>query len=320
VAFLGSAFALPVLAREQQPGRVRRIGVLIPIVQTRIQRALSAFLQALHASGWTEDRSVRIEYRWTGEDPDRMRADANELISLNPDVILAHGGPVVSAVQKATRTIPIVFVQVPDPIEAGLVKSLAHPGGNMTGFTNYEPEMGGKWLQMLKQIAPNTSRVLLIMNRQSVSFTGYLNVINATADSLGLLLSTAEVQEATDIVDAIDTFGREPNGGMVVVPNPVTTNYSRLIIESCVKHSLPAVYPFRFFTENGGLMSYGSDTVDMYRRAALYVDQVLKGANAGDLPVQQPTKFELVINRKTAKALGLDVPPMLIVRADDVID
>lgn len=309
----GAAAAWPLAARAE----TSRIAVLIPIVQPLIKRPLSAFLQQLHAFGWTEDQNIHIDYRWTGEEIGRIRSYAEEIASLNPKVILAHGGPVVAALQKATRTVPIVFVQVPDPIEAAFVNSLSHPGGNLTGFTNFEPQMGSKWLELLKEIAPNVSRGLLM---QTGSFAAYFSVMKSAAEKLGLQLSAAEVRDATEIVEAIESLARDPNGGLIVAPSPVTANYRNVIIELCAKYSIPAVYPFRYFAEAGGLMAYGSDTVDMYARAASYVDRILKGANPGDLPIQQPTKFELIINRKTANSLGLDVPAGLLVSATEVIE
>ena len=277
-------------------------------------------MRQLQALGWTEERNLRIDYRWPGEDVERMRADAEDVAASKPDMIFAHGGPALAAASKATRTTPIVFVQTPDPIEAGFVVSLAHPGGNLTGFTNFEPQMGGKWLGLLKEIVPSVSRALLLMTPQSASAAAYFKVISAAADALAVRLSTAVAHDAPELVNVLSAFAGKSNGGLIVLPSPISANYSKLVVELCSKYALPAIYPFRFFAEGGGLMSYGSDTADMYRQAAFYVDRILRGANPGDLPIQQPTKFELVINTRTAKALGLEVPPTLLTRADEVIE
>jgi putative tryptophan/tyrosine transport system substrate-binding protein len=267
-----------------------------------------------------EGRNIRIDYRWADGDPDRIRAYAAEIVGLGPDVILCASTPVLAAVRKETQTIPIVFTGVSDPVGVGFVASLARPGGNLTGFANFEPEMGGKWLQELKEVAPSVNRVAFILNRQNASWASLFRAIEAVAPTFGVTASAVDVRAATEIERAITAFGGQSNGGLIVQPDGITSAHRQLIIDLAAKHALPAVYPFRFFVTDGGLMAYGINIVDQFRRAASYIDRILRGAKPADLPVQAPTKFELVINLKTARALGLNIPESFLVRADEVIE
>jgi putative ABC transport system substrate-binding protein len=312
----GAAAAWPLAARAQQRDRVRRIGVLAPGAANNPPTAasLTAFVQGLQELGWTEGRNLGIEYRFGT--PGNISAFAKELVELQPDVIFAAATSATTALRQNTFSIPIVFAQVPDPIELGLVTSLAHPGGNITGFTNFEPTVGGKWLQTLQQISPGIKRV----DPNNPSWIVYLRALEAAAPSIGVRLTPAAVHDAAEIDRTIQAFTREANGGVVVIPSPVTVNNRDRIITLTERHRLPAVYPYRFFCTAGGLISYGVEIADLYRRAASYVDRVLKGEKPGDLPIQQPTKFELVINLKTAKALGLSISDNLLTLADEVIE
>jgi putative ABC transport system substrate-binding protein len=323
IAFLGGAAAAwPLAARAQQSDKVRRIGVLLPWPENDLEAKarVAAFREGLHKLGWTEGRNVRIDYRWAGDDADRLKAYAAELVGMAPDVILAGAQTAMSALYRETPTIPIVFAQVGDPVGQGFVASLARPGGNITGFVSIEYAIGVKWLELLKQIAPRVVRVAVIYDPANPSWGGYLREIEAGVPSFGVQLFPSAVRDAEAIERAIDAFAGEPNGGLIVLPSPVSVAHREQIIALAAKHRLPAVYSFRFYVTSGGLASYGVDTIDLWRRAASYVDRILKGEKSGDLPVQQPTKFELVINLKTAKALGLDVPPMLLARTDEVIE
>jgi putative tryptophan/tyrosine transport system substrate-binding protein len=323
IRLLGGAVAWPFVARAQQPERIRRIGVLMPFAENdpQTQTWLTAFQQGLQELGWTAGRNVRFEYRFAGPDPASMRTHAVELVTLAPDVILAASPPVLAALQHETRTIPIVFVNVADPVGADLVQSLARPGGNMTGFTDFEFAIVGKWLELLKEIAPSITRVAVIMAPEHVTNAALLRSIEAVAPSFGVHLTPARVRDAGEIERGINVFARESNGGLIVLPNPVTVGVpSKEIISLAARHRLPAVYPFRFLVTNGGLISYGPDIIDQYRRTASYVDRILKGEKPADLPVQAPTKYELAINLKTAKSLGLDVPVHLQQIADEVIE
>ena len=318
----GAAAAWPLTARAQQPDRMRRIGLLLPQAETNPETSawVAAFVQELQKAGWTEGRNLRIDYRWTSNDPDRIRRYAAELVALAPDVIQTSGGSHVGPLRQATRTVPIVFVQVADAVGGGFVDSLARPGGNATGFTNMEYGLGGKWLEMLKQIAPSVTRAAVLRDAANPSGTGQFGVIQAVAPSFGVEVSPIGLRDAEEIERGITTFARRPNGGLIGTPSGLATMHRDLIITLAARHQLPAVYPFRFYVVSGGLIAYGPDPLDQWRRAAGYVDRILKGENPADLPVQQSTKLSLVINLKTAKALGLDVPPMLLATADEVIE
>src|SRR5262245_13861136 len=322
IALLGGAAAgWPLAARAQETERTRRIGALTgdaeddPEVKTR----LAAFQQGLERLGWSEGRTVRIDYRFAANNPDHYQSLAKELVRVQPDVLFAHTTPIALAFQRETRTIPIVFVSVSDPVGSGLVASLARPGGNLTGLLLYEEGITGKWLAMLKEIAPGLSRAALIANPKRTPYDYFVQSAKSVAPSLAVELAPSPVENASDIERVIESSAREPNGGLVVLPG-TPIEHRDLIIALTARHRLPAVYPFRFFVAAGGLMSYGTDFIDQSRQAAGYVDRILRGANAADLPVQAPTKYEPVLNLRTAKALGLDVPPSLLVRADEVIE
>jgi putative ABC transport system substrate-binding protein len=319
----GAAVSWPLGARAQQPERVRRIGVLtdLPSDDAEAQLRNAAFLQGLQTLGWMVGRNLRIDFRWgTGGDADRLRAYAAELVALAPDAILAVAITPLVQMQQATRTVPIVFVQASDPVGAGFVASLARPGGNITGFTLFEYGFSAKWLELLKEIAPDVTRVAVLRDPSNPSGTGQFGAIQAMAPSLRVDLSPVDMRDAGGIEPAIAAFARGSNGGMIVLPGSLTITHRAQIIALAARHRLPTVYPFRYYAAAGGLISYGPDAVDQYRLAAGYIDRILKGEKPADLPVQAPTKYELVLNLKTAKALGLDVPPMLLARADEVIE
>jgi putative ABC transport system substrate-binding protein len=318
----GAAVAWPVAARAQQPERVRRIGVLMNLAADDPQSPvrIAAFLHGLQQLGWTDGRNVRIDYRWGANDAERGRRYAVELIALAPDVILVSGSPAVAASQQATHTVPVVFVSVVDPVGSGLVESLARPGGNTTGFTLFEYGISGKWLELLKEIAPRVTRVAVLRDPTLASGGGQLGAIQSVAPSFGVELSPVGVRDAGEIDRAITAFARRSNGGLIVTGSALAVFHRELIIALAARHGLPAVYSQRFYVTGGGLISYGAVETDPYQRAASYVDRILKGDKPADLPVQQPTKFELVINLKTAKTLGLEVPPSLLARADEVIE
>jgi putative ABC transport system substrate-binding protein len=317
----GAATAWPFAARAQQREKMRRVGVLMNLASDDAegQARLAAFLQGLQEAGWAVGYNVRIDLRWGANDADHFRKQATELVALAPDVILASGTPAATPLLLATRTVPIVFAQVVDPVGAGLVANLAQPGGNATGFTVSEYGISGKWLELLKEIAPSVTRVAVLRDPATSSGIGYLAAIQSVAPSLGMGLTPVGVSDAAEIERGITAFARAPNGGLIVTGNSLTIAHRELIITLAMRHRLPAVYNSRLFVNDGGLVSYGSDSIDPYRRAAGYVDRILKGEKPADLPVQAPTKFELVINLKTAKALGLEVPSTLVARADDVI-
>jgi putative ABC transport system substrate-binding protein len=318
----GAAFAWPLAARAQQGERVRRIGVLMSLVESdpEGQARVAPLRQGLQELGWIEGRNVRIEFRWAGGDADSARAYAAELISLAPDVIVGNSSLVMAALQRQTRTIPIVFVQVIDPVGAGFVTSLARPGGNITGFTTYEYAISGKWLELLKEVAPKIVRVGVLRDPALAAGAGQLGAIHAVAPSFGVEIRPIGVREAGEIEQAIAAFAGGANGGLIVLPGALATVHRELIIGLAAGHRLPAVYGPRFFATSGGLISYGADTIQMWRRSASYLDRILKGEKPAELPVQAPTKYELVINLKTAKALGLTVPDTLLARADEVIE
>lgn len=319
----GAAVAWPIAAQAQQPERTRRIGLLAPYNDdrdTRVQAYLPAFKQRLHELGWIEGRNIRFDYRFTGQDAERIRVGAEELIALAPDIIVVWANPAAAILRRATQTIPIVFTTVSDPVGGGFVANLAHPGGNITGFQNFETAIGGKWLEVLKEIAPKVRRVAFVYSPEISAHVAFMHAAEAASSSLGMTVTAAGVRNAADIESALTAFAKEPNGGLIVAPSPLIATGQDLIIALAVRLHLPAIYPFRYFCTNGGLVSYGFDPVEQQRGAALYVDRILKGEKPADLPVQAPTKYQLVINLKTAKALGLDVPDKLQQLADEVIE
>ena len=321
ITLLGSAAAgWPLAARAQE--RVRRIGVLLPATANdpEYQSRITAFVQGLAQLGWTEGGNLRIDTRWGAGNADDIRKYAAELVALAPDVILTTGDSTLRPLLLATRTVPIVFAIVPDPVGAGLVDSLARPGGNATGFTNFEYGMGGKWLELLKQVAPGVTRAAVLRDPDTPGGTGQFGAIQSVAPSLGVEVSPINVRDAPEIERAVTAFARAPNGGLIVTGSGLAIVHRDLIIALAARHKLPAVYFQRLFVTGGGLISYGPDFVDQYRRAAGYVDRILKGEKPADLPVQAPTKYELAINLKTAKALGLEIPQSVLARADEVIE
>jgi putative tryptophan/tyrosine transport system substrate-binding protein len=317
---LGAA-AWPVVARAQQRERVRRIGVLLNLSESdpEGQLRLAAFQQGLEKLGWTNGRNIQIEYRWTAGDPERAHSYAVELVALKPDVIFAAPTSVVAVLQRETRTVPIVFAQIGDPVGSGFVNNLARPGGNITGFALFEFMIGAKWLDLLKKIAPSVVRVAVLYDVANPEAFGFLPMIEAAGRSLGVQMFPTAVRDVTEIERSIETFGGELNGGLVPIPGPLMVEHREAIISLATRHRLPNVYAYRYYPVSGGLASYGVDNIDSYRRAASYVDRILRGEKPGDLPVQLPTKFELVINLKTAKALGLTIPETLLATADEII-
>ena len=322
LAAFGGAAAWPIAARAQQTERIRRIGVFMPGLadDPEYQVRNAGLLQRLGELGWTVGRNLRIDYRWGAGDPEHYRAVAAELIALAPDVVVALGFAPVSALQKATRSVPIVFANVTDPVGGGLVPSLARPGGNTTGFTSSEFGFAGKWLELLKEIAPRVTRAAVMRDPAIPSAIGLFGSIQSVAPSLGVELHPIDTRDAGEIEQAVGAFAREPNGGLIAMLSARVLRHRELIVALAARHRLPAVYAYRAFIAIGGLLYYGSDQVDQFRHAAGYVDRILKGEKPADLPVQAPTKYELVINLKTAKALGIEVPPMLLARADEVIE
>jgi putative ABC transport system substrate-binding protein len=301
---------------------MRRIGLLNPFAESdpEVQANVATFRQALQKLGWTDGRKVRIDFRWGGADAGRIRAHAKELVDLNPDVILVITALALQPLLQETRSIPIVFTQIADPVGAGLVASLARPGGNITGFTVAEYSMSGKLLEVLKEVAPQVTRVAVILHPDQIPQAGMLRVIEAAAPSFRVQVMAGGARDVAELERAIDQFAREPNAGLIVLPNPVTLGNRKLIIAMAARHRLPAAYTYRYLVAEGGLISYGIDLSDQYRQAASYVDRILRGEKPADLPVQQPTKFERAVNLKTAKALGLDAPATLLGRADEVIE
>jgi ABC-type uncharacterized transport system substrate-binding protein len=323
ITLIGSAAAAwPLAARAQQGERMRRIGVLINFASDDVegQARLTAFREGLRQLGWTEGGNVRIDTRWAAGDPDRYRQYVAELLALAPDVILAISSAALASLLQATRTVPIVFTTVADPVGAGYVDSLARPGGNATGFVLWEYSIAAKWLELLKEIAPQVTRAVVFRESALAAGPGQFGVIQAAAPSLGVDLRVADVRDAREIERAVTTFAQGSNGGLIVTGSPGALSHRTLIVALATRHRLPAVYSARVFPADGGLISYGPDPVDQLRRAAGYVDRILKGEKPADLPVQAPTKYELVINLKTARALGLEVPPALLARADEVIE
>jgi putative ABC transport system substrate-binding protein len=318
-----TALAGPRAARAQQADRVRRVGVLMSRAagDPEEQARFAGFLQGLQKLGWTDGRNVRIDYRWAAADADRSRTYAAELVALAPDVILASGSASVAGLLQTTRTVPIVFVNVIDPVGAGYVARLARPGGNATGFTAFEYSLSGKWLELLKEIAPNVTRIAILRDPALAAGIGQFAAIQAMApSSFGVELSPIDVRDGGEIERDVAALARESNGGLIVTGSSSAAVHRELIVMLAARHRLPAVYPFRYFITSGGLISYGPDPIDEFRRAAGYVDRILKGEKAADLPVQAPTTYELAINLKTAKALGLTLPPSLLARADEVIE
>jgi len=318
----GAAAAWPLAARAQQGERMRRIGVLTNLVadDPEAQARVGAFLQGLQELGWAVGRNMRIEYRWGAGDADRTRGYAAELVALAPDVILTSGASALAPLLQATRSVPVVFAQVPDPVGAGFVNSLARPGGNTTGFITYEYGLSGKWLELLTQIAPSVTRAAVIRDPAVSAGTGQWGAIQAVAPSVRVLVSPVNVRDAGEIERDVAAFAHGSNSGLIVTASALAIRHRNLIVTLAARHRLPAVYYQRGFVTGGGLISYGPDFIDQYRRAAGYVDRILKGEKPSELPVQAPTKYELVINLKTAKALGLDVPQSLLARADEVIE
>jgi ABC-type uncharacterized transport system substrate-binding protein len=320
----GAAVSWPLAVRAQQHDEVRRIGVLVNVAadDPEAQTSLTAFKQALQQLGWSEGRNLQIDFRGAAGDPERMQAFAKELVAFKPHVILTRSTPVTAALLKQTRTIPIVFTVVSDPVGEHFVESLARPGGNATGFTNVEFSLTGKWLELLKEVAPGIKRVAFIFNPKLAPGGGsyYTRLIEASAPTFAVTPTVAPVHDAAEIERAIGEFVREPNGGLVVLPDATTLVHRKLIVALAERHRVPAIYAFRIIVTDGGLISYGIDVVDQFRQAAGYVDRILKGAKPAELPVQLPTKFAMDINLKTAKKLGLNVPLLMQQRADEVIE
>jgi putative ABC transport system substrate-binding protein len=323
ITLLGGAAAWPLAVRAQQADRVRRIGMLMlgdendPPAKAR----LSAFTQALAGLGWTDGRNVRMDLRWDDAETSRSRALAQELVGLQPDIIVTIGStPATVALQRETRTIPIVFAAVAEPVASGIVARLDRPGGNITGFANFEVTLGGKWLELLSEIAPGLKRAAIMFHPDMVTASLYLPSLETAARSLNVVPITATVHSDVEIETAIIALGREPGGGLVVMPNVFTDVHRASIISAAARNNVPAVYYLSTYARDGGLLSYGVDMLDLSRRAATYVDRILRGEKPGDLPVQFPTKFEMVVNRKTATALGLAIPPSILLRATEVIE
>jgi putative ABC transport system substrate-binding protein len=322
ITLLGGAAAWPLAARAQQREKMRRVGVLMGMTadDPESQVRLAAFAQGLQQLGWSVGQNLQIDYRWGGGNAELMRKNATELIALAPDIILAHSSTALTPLLQATRTIPIVFTTVADPVGAGYVDSLARPGGNVTGFSNFEYTIGGKWLELLKEIAPRVTRVAVFRESAIAAGPGQFGAIQAAAPAIGVEVLPIDVRNADEIERAVTPFAQSSNNGLIVTASPGSALHRDLIITLAARHKLPAVYPYRYVVAAGGLLSYGPDFADQFRRAASYIDRILKGDKPADLPVQAPTKYELVINLKTARALGLEVPSSLLARADEVIE
>jgi ABC-type uncharacterized transport system substrate-binding protein len=321
IGLVGGVAAWPLAAGAQQPERTRRIGVLVNFGQTdrEGQASVAAFITTLRRLGWIDGRNLRIDYQWSAGESERIRVAAAELVRSAPEVIAVANSPSLGELRRLTSTIPLVFMQVGDPVDAGFVTNLARPGGNITGFSPFEPDMGGKWLGVLKEAAPNLRRAAVLFGPDAPIDRAMLHVAEAVAPSLGLTLNAVNVLDG-HVERTIADFSNERDGGLLVLPHRYTLANRQSIIILAAAHRLPAVYPFRYFATEGGLLAYGPDQNDQWRGAATYVDRILRGEKPGDLPVQTPTKFELVINMKTAKALGLSIPPALPLRADEVIE
>jgi putative tryptophan/tyrosine transport system substrate-binding protein len=319
ITLLGSSAAWPVVAQVQQGERIRRIGILMPFAKDNAesQARIAAFLSELQRLGWTHGRNLQVEYRWETSD---LRKAATELVALSPDVVLVSATQAAAPMQQATRTVPIVFVQVADPVSAGLVNSLAKPGGNITGFTNIDYDIGVKWLELLKEIAPHVTRVGVIRDPTITGSIGQFAAVQSASRPFGVEVTALGGQDAKDIERTVTDFSRGSNGGLIAAASPLTVNNRDLIIALAARHRLPAIYPLRFFVAAGGLISYGPDSIDPYRQAAGYVDRILRGDKPADLPVQGATKFELLINLKTAEALGLTVSGSLLSRANEIFE
>jgi len=321
ITLIGAA-AWPLAGRAQQPEQMRRIGVIMGFAaEDEVwQSYLATFRGRLQDLGWVVGRNLRIDYRFTGESAERTRIAAEELVALSPDVIFVSTNPVVSAVMQATHTIPIVFTFVSDSVGSGYVASLSHPGGNVTGFHNYEPALGGKWLELLKEVAPRVNRAAVVHVPEIKANVAFIPEAEAASIPLGMTVTAAGVRDAADVERVLGEFASQPNGGLIVTPSPLTATKRGVIIETAARLGLPAIYSFRFYVASGGLISYGIDQLETVREAASYVDRILRGASPGDLPVQLPTQYHLVINLKTAKALGLTIPESFLQRADEVIE
>lgn len=318
IALVGGGAALACSRATRAQSQLRRIGLLMTMADTEpeAQARLSSLRTGLQQLGWTEGRNIKIDYRFAAGDPTRLRSSAAELVRLQPDVILANGTAILSALKQETQSIPIVFVLVPDPVGDGFVDSLAHPGGNLTGLTNFEFPMGGKWLELLKEIEPRLSQVALIFNPETAPYARrFLQSVATGAEA-----TLVPVRSEHEIERAAEMVASKPNSGLIIVPDLFTSGHRELIVAQAERYHLPAIYPFRFFAESGGLLSYGVDTLDLFRRSASFIDRILRGERPGDLPVQAPVKFELVINLKTARALSLNVSPTLLASADEVIE
>ena len=322
IAALGGAAAWPLVARAQPADRMRRVGLLMGYREDDAegQANLAAFRQALQQLGWIEGRNIQIDIRWGGADPDKARGFAKELVAMSPDVIVPNTNLMMAILQKETHTIPVVFVYVGDPVGSGYVTNLARPGGNATGFSALDTAIGGKWLELLKESAPDVSRVAVILHPETPPNVGFLHAAEAAAPSLGVRVMALGAHNAAEIEGPVTKFAAEPNGGLIIAPHAVTLAFRDLIIGLAARYRLPAVYGFRVFATSGGLMSYGTRPPDIFRHGASYVDRILKGEKPGDLPVQNPTEYELVINLKTAKALGFKIPQTLLTSAGEVID
>ena len=318
---VGGAAVWPIAAHAQNSARLRHVGVLSGFPEnSETRKSSAAFQERLEAAGWISGRNVRIDFHYAGGNAERIRAIAAELARSAPDVILAAATPALAALHKETLTVPIVFVNVSDPVDGGFVKSMARPGGNITGFTSFEYSLGGKWAELLKEAKPSLRRVLVLLNPENYTSRSLLHTIETVAPLAGLTVMAAPVRVPADIEPAIDNFGIIPNGGIIVLPDPATTTNIDRLLQAASRRQLPTIHAFRFFALHGGLMSYGTNNEELYRNAATYVDRILKGAEPAELPVQNPTRYNLVLNLKTAKSLGLKIPPMLLARTDEVIE
>ena len=321
IKLVGGAAVWPVVARAQSPERVRRVGVLMHVTENDPdgQARLSGFLDGLKSLGWVEGRDVQFDIRWGPNDPNRYARQAAELVEKVPDILIAPTSFTLAALQRATQSVPIVFMGVIDPVGAGFVSSLAKPGGNTTGFVAFEYTIGAKWLELLKEIAPHVTRAAVLRDQANASGIGQFAAIEA-AGAVGIDLSVIALQDAGRVEQAVAAFAKEPNGALVVTASPFGVNHPDVVVALAAQYTLPAVYPFAYFVHHGGLISYGPDIVGQSRPAAVYVNRILKGEKPADLPVQAPTKYDLIVNLKTAKALGISVPPTLLARADEVIE